>query len=261
MNLLHIFMFLLFAIGILLLMITLSADSKLGTDCTSKDLRTKLRMAIILGTVFLTISLGYAVCVMKKGCKCDFGQRATWKIYTMLAVLMGMGGFLLYLTLGIHSDLKKDGCKVDLGVIPTILMWLSIVQIVLPIMYIAYIVYTGKKPKGTKKKVVEPEDDDDVSELRALAEESTQLVDEKKDLNKDLSKLRIKLGSQKKKARSSKKNDLRTDIATTQAQIAKKQKAIKTIDSQLSNVQSQLSGGESEEESPFGSGFTFPRSR
>jgi len=144
-NLLHIFMFTLLIIGLLLIITTFSAYSKLG-DCTSKGLRSKLRLAIILGTVFFTISIGYIICIKKSGCFCDFGQRSDWKIYSMLITLMGMGGGMLVLAQGIKSDLKSNGCNIDIGKTPDILTWLSIVQIALPAMYIVYIFY--KKRQG-----------------------------------------------------------------------------------------------------------------
>ena len=88
-------MFLLFVIGILLIMVTFSAYSKLGSGCRSKDLRTKLRWAIGIGTTFVTISMGYTICVSREGCSCDFGERANWKIYIMLYIINGYGNIVI----------------------------------------------------------------------------------------------------------------------------------------------------------------------
>lgn len=157
-NLLHLFMFLLFTIGILLLIIAFKAYSKIVNSCTSVSLRTKLRWAIGVGATFVTLSLGYSMCIYKAGNTCQFGQRSDWKIYTMLVVLMGMGVSLVVLANGIKSDLKSQGCDIDLGDIPDLLMGLAIVQIVLPVLYIVYIIKTGI-PSGSKKPIVDEESD------------------------------------------------------------------------------------------------------
>lgn len=140
-NLLHLFMFLLFIIGLLLIIITFSAYSKLGTDCKSQGLRTKLRWAICIGTTFISLSIGYTICISRQDSNCDFGERANWKTYIMLILLMGMGGGLLTLSTGIKKDLS---CNIDLGSTPDILTALSIAQIILPILYIIWILYMNK---------------------------------------------------------------------------------------------------------------------
>lgn len=176
-NLLHLFMFLLFTIGTLLLIIAFNAYSKIGNSCTSGSLRTKLRWAIGVGTTFVTLSFGYATCIVKAGATCQIGQRADWKIYTMLVVLMGMGAGLLVLTTGIKSDLKSPGCTVDLGSTPDLLMGLAIAQIALPAMYIAYIIKTGM-PQGSKPK---PKDDGDESDLsRKMKAESKKTATDRR---------------------------------------------------------------------------------
>jgi hypothetical protein len=60
---------------------------------------------------------------------------------------MFLGGFLLWLTFGIQSDLKKDDCNVDLGVVPTILIVLSFAQIIIPALYIGWILFDKIKDK------------------------------------------------------------------------------------------------------------------
>tara|TARA_B110000908_G_C10121127_1_gene387663 strand:+ start:64 stop:870 length:807 start_codon:yes stop_codon:yes gene_type:complete len=142
-------MFILFAIGLLLIITSFSAYSKLG-QCNNPELQTKLRWAIGVGTTFLTLSIGYSVCITRDSCDCDFGERASWKIYFMLLSLMGMGIALLILALGIKSDLKK--CNVDLGSAPNILTGLAITQIVLPAIYIIGVVYTGKSALGSSSR-------------------------------------------------------------------------------------------------------------
>lgn len=148
MNILHIFMFLLFVIGVLLIITTFMAYSKLDNGCTSIKLRTKLRFAIGIGTACFTLSIGYLLCVTR--CKCSFGKRSNAKIYAMLVTLIGMGSGLLFLSTGIKSDLNVPGCKVDLGYLPDILTGLSISIIVLPVLLIAKLIYSGRSKTKSK---------------------------------------------------------------------------------------------------------------
>ena len=103
-NLLHVFAFILIIVGLLLIITAFTAYSNINEDCTSSTLRDKLRNAIIIGTIFVTISIGYILCVIKRGCKCSFGTKSDWKIYLMLMLLMGMGSGLLSLTLSIKNE-------------------------------------------------------------------------------------------------------------------------------------------------------------
>jgi hypothetical protein len=207
-NLLHLFMFLIFVIGLLLLITAFSAYSKLTVGCTSASLKTKLRLAIGLGTTFVTIAIGYTVCLSKKGSMCQFGQRANWKIYTMLTTLMAMGGGLLVLATGIKSDLASPSCNVDLGVTPDILTGLGIAQIALPALYIVYILYSGL-PKGSEKVEVEEEPESDESltleaESRRTATNTRRLARYNKAISQKSSELdevrdRIEIARERKK--------------------------------------------------------------
>jgi hypothetical protein len=176
MDLLHLFMFLMFIIGILLIITTFSTYSKLQDKCTSSDLRVKLRWAIGLGTTFITLAIGYGICVNKDGCNCYFGKRVNWKIYSLLAMLMTMGGGLLALTIGIKNDLKKDGCDLDIGATTTILMALSIAQIAIPAMYIIYITTN----LSTQSKSDEEVEDADYASLTLEAESRTLAVNKRR---------------------------------------------------------------------------------
>ena len=178
MNLLNLFMFSLFVIGLLLIITAFTADSKLDVTCTSNSLRGKLRWAIGIGTTFVTLAIGYMVCLKKEGCSCDFGERTDWKIYTMLAVLTGMGGGLLVLTIGIKNAVNSDDCHIDLGVVPDVLMALSIAQLVIPTLYIIYIATKGLQ-KGKKKEEEEWEEEDDES-IALEAESRREAIDNRR---------------------------------------------------------------------------------
>lgn len=270
-NLLHVFMFILFVIGLLLIITTFSAYSKLGSDCTSPGLRTKLRWAIGIGTVFFTLSIGYSVCVTRKGCKCDFGERATWKIYAMLIALMGMGGGLLALSTGIKSDLKK--CNVNLGSIPDIITGLAVVQIVLPALYIAWIVYSGR-PLGSKKVTEEVEEESDESlALKAQSERSAintrrlqryNKTIQQKSAQLDAVRDRIEIAREKKKNPSIKDLQEQDRLVLEIAEAQKGKKSVGTTSSagSIGSMSASSSGSSSSSGlggfGGFGGGFTFP---
>ena len=240
MKLLHLFMFFLFVVGLLLIITTFTAYSKLDATCTSDSLRGKLRWAIGIGTTFVTLAIGYMVCLTKEGCKCDFGERSDWKIYTMLAVLMGMGGGLLALTIGIKNDVNSADCHIDLGGVPDILMALSIAQLVIPVLYIIYIAVKGL-PKGkTKKDENEDEEDDDES-LALEAESRREAIDNrrrsryKKSIAKkeeELSSVQDKIEEARSRGKSNPKDKAKRDLLAKQ---------LKEENSELSEIGSSVS--------------------
>ena len=244
MKLLHLFMFFLFVVGLLLIITTFTAYSKLDATCTSDSLRGKLRWAIGIGTTFVTLAIGYMVCLTKEGCKCDFGERSDWKIYTMLAVLMGMGGGLLALTIGIKNDVNSADCHIDLSGVPDILMALSIAQLVIPVLYIIYIAVKGL-PKGKTKKDEnedENEDEEDDDESLALeAESRREAIDNrrrsryKKSIAKkeeELSSVQDKIEESRSRGKSNPKDKAKRDLLVKQ---------LKEENSQLSEIGSSVS--------------------
>ena len=235
MKLLHLFMFFLFVVGLLLIITTFTAYSKLDATCTSDSLRGKLRWAIGIGTTFVTLAIGYMVCLTKEGCKCDFGERSDWKIYTMLTVLMGMGGGLLTLTIGIKNDVNSADCNIDLGGVPDILMALSIAQLVIPVLYIIYIAVKGLPKGNTKKDQNEDEEDDDES-LALKAESRREAIDNrrrsryKKSIAKkeeELSSVLDKIEESRSRGKSNPKDKAKRDLLVKQ---------LKEENSQLSEI-------------------------
>lgn len=242
MKLLHLFMFFLFVVGLLLIITTFTAYSKLDATCTSDSLRGKLRWAIGIGTTFVTLAIGYMVCLTKEGCKCDFGERSDWKIYTMLAVLMGMGGGLLALTIGIKNDVNSADCHIDLGSVPDILMALSIAQLVIPVLYIIYIAVKGlPKGKTTKKKDEEDDEEDDDESMALEAESRREAIDNrrrsryKKSIAKkeeELSYVQDKIEEARSRGKSNPKDKAKRDLLIKQ---------LKEYNSELSEIGSSVS--------------------
>ena len=183
MNLLHLFMLILFVFGILLIITTFSAYSKLSDMCKQETsgLRNKLRWAICLGTAFMTISISYLICINGSGCKCDFGEHSDWKIYSLLLIIVAMGGGMIALSIGIKSDLKKDNCNIDLGGLPDIILGISISLIVLAFIYLVYVAWS-KNPKGTAKQESkeEPEEESFENKLRKAAAKK-EIADSKRE--------------------------------------------------------------------------------
>ena len=244
MALLHLFMLMLFIIGVLLIVVTFGAYGQLDETCTSINLRNKLRWAILTGTVLITMSIGYMICVKSGACDCKFGERSNWKTNTMLVTLMGMGVGLLILTIGIKNDLNKGGCTVDLGTTTDILTGISIAQIVIPLLYIIYIIRKGDKGDKKDKEDHDPEDHDpEDHEIKMLLQTSKQLELDKKNLNEEVLKLNKQLTKQKEKY-SSKKNDTTKDnITTIEYKIKARESKIKDISKKYSKIQSQISSG------------------
>jgi hypothetical protein len=246
-------MFLLFVVGLLLIITTFTAYSKLDATCTSDSLRGKLRWAIGIGTTFVTLAIGYMVCLTKEGCKCDFGERSDWKIYTMLAVLMGMGGGLLALTIGIKNDVNSPDCHIDLGSAPDILMALSITQLVIPALYIIYIAEKGL-PKGKTKKNENDDEEDDYESLALEAESRREAIDNrrrsryKKSIAKkeeELSVVQDKIEEARSRGKSNPKDKAKRDLLVKQ---------LKEENSQLSEIGSSVS----ESDDSISSGSTAP---
>ena len=160
MNILHLFIFFIFVVGILLIILNFNIYSKLTDECNSKDLRTKLRFVIGLGTTFVTIAIGYTICINKSGCDCDF-EKSNWKNYSILVALILLGGGLLALTIEINNDIKSNLCDIDFGIIPDILIGLSIAQIIIPSFYIFYIMYKNKKDNKDQDQDQDEDEDKD----------------------------------------------------------------------------------------------------
>ena len=151
MNTLKLFMALLFIIGTILIITSFDAYGKIKDKCDSEKLRANLRMSVCIGTVMVVISIMFFICTSATGCNCNYNANDGAPFYIILFLLMAMGGFLLYLSISINSELKSDGCDIDIGVFPTILMVISILQIILPISYM-FITNRNKTNKKNKKK-------------------------------------------------------------------------------------------------------------
>ena len=119
-------------------------------------------------------------------------------------MLISIGVGLLILTIGINNDLKTNNCDVDLGIVPKLLIGLSITQIVISFIYIIYsLKYKGKKgnnddDKGNKD---DDKDDDNIAleaKSRTDAVNSMRISRYNKNIsvaNEQLSKLYNKLES------------------------------------------------------------------
>jgi hypothetical protein len=254
---LHFFMFMLFIIGLLLIIISFFAYSKLKSECTSSSLKTKLRIAIAIGSALFAIAIGYFYCINDSHCQCSFdlGDRLKINIMVGFSLLAGVG--LLILTLGIKTELKNPNCTVDLGILPTMLIVLSAVQIVGSVGYIIRMVGKGFPPK--QPKIVEQEDSDDTIEINALARKTASEQRLTKKLNAQLLTKQADLSHVKESilaAKYSNKNPSKQDLeqhSKLSQEIGKINDDMSGIKNESSVSTSSVSGGSSVSGLDFGS--------
>lgn len=164
------FMLLILVSGIGLIGLSFDAYSKLSENknidnCVTDSIKNKLRLSISIGTVLVSIFIGYFLCVFRKDCKCNFGDNSTVKMYVLMFILTVLGISMFILSSSINKDLNSGKCKISLGNFESVIKWISLVQIILPIIYviISYNILKSKNNKAQKlmKDKIDKEDDID----------------------------------------------------------------------------------------------------
>ena len=223
-------MFLLFIIGFLLVFLSFYSFSKIEEKCVTPSLRTKLKIALGIGSTLISLGLGFFICINNSNCKCSFSNNIQKsEIYGLLvfSIISGIG--LLILTLGINSDLKDPNCNVDLGVLPLLLGGIAFLQLLFSIIYIIYIIKSpnwGTFTQGKKKQVSDEQvSDKQVSDEQVSDEERSALYEAEKEasitvqkriLNTQIKEKELDLTKTKEsilRARHSKKDPKQSDIA------------------------------------------------
>lgn len=148
MNYLYVFIGILFIIGLLLVTMSFYAYSKLGVQCVSDSLKTKLRIAIVIGSALLALAAGFYICIRHASCVCPSLGESTNEMYFMTGFSLISGIILMILTFGINSDLKDPSCNVDLGMFPWFLGGIATIQIVLSVVYIIYTIRQNVEVKN-----------------------------------------------------------------------------------------------------------------
>ena len=233
MSYLHFFMFLLFFIGILLVVLSFFAYSKLGDTCKSSSLKTKLNMGIGIGSTLLALSIGFFICVNR--CECAFNDDLDqWKIYSLVAFSLASGIGLLALTFGIKSDLDKPGCKVDLGSLVWLLGIIAILLLLFSIVYIV-VIFKGLKPSIPKKEIEKEIVDEAIGDEEIGDEEKSAQYDAEKEASKQIQRRILNNQIKEKELALTKTNEV--ILKTRQAKkdpkgedLAKVQKLKKEID-------------------------------
>ena len=174
---LHVLMGFLFFMGILLNILSFYAYSKLTTKCTYGNLKVNLRIAICIGSFFMASSLAFFICTGR--CDCDINSK-NWPIYVLLSFMLIIGIYLSVLTANIKSELEK--CQEDIGSLPTILFWVSIIQIVAIVS--GYGIYIYNKKKSDKKDDGKDDGKDDEKSDQFLTPE--ELKSDSDGANKEL---------------------------------------------------------------------------
>ena len=152
---LNMFMIFLFMIGLLLTILSFHTYNKL-TNCFSATLRSDLRSSIVIGSILMGLAIGFLAC--KKKCDCNFSKKSSWQMYAILVSLIILGIYVSILSKNIKDETTK--CNIDLGIIPHLLYWISVIQAVIPSLYLAYLAYDMNKDKikkFTNKSVKSPD--------------------------------------------------------------------------------------------------------
>lgn len=193
MSFLHFFMILMFLIGLLLIILSFFAYSKIGYECkkTSSSLKTKLRVALGIGSTLLCLAIGFFICVTKSKCKCTFDNEfGKGKIYGLIGFCLMSGIGLLVLTFGIKSDLNEPDCKVDLGIIPWILGSIAIIQLLFSIVYITIHIknYQSKEGKEGKEGKEDKEEESTPQKDELSHSEQSSKYDSEKEASEQIQK-------------------------------------------------------------------------
>lgn len=244
-NLLNILMIFNFIIGILLLIISFYIYSELTENCSSEDIRDKLKISIIIASVLISISVGYGLCVKRNACDCNFGKTSNAKINTILLFLIALGSTLLWLNYGIKNDLNKPGCNISVGSLPDILIVICFVQVIVPGLYLIALITKlyddsdGKSDKSGEDEEGE-EDEEDEEDEKGRVELKENLRKRERLIKKDLSKTRTELSKSREKveALKRKKKKPSSDLV---AKIIKLQKTESSIKDSLQSIRSELS--------------------
>lgn len=103
--------------------------NKLKDSCASKQMKNKLRWAVIIGTLFVVVTSTYGVSIVMDECRCDFlPQKQSANI--IVSMMMLCGAILTWL----YNDLRKlvKKCDPNIGVIPDVIFVTSIILVVFP---------------------------------------------------------------------------------------------------------------------------------
>ena len=244
-TLLHIFIMIMFVVGVTLAYTTFSAYSKLQATCASARLRLNLRIAMIIAAMFITVSMGYVACSSASSCRCSFGDSAGTKLYVLLALVMGMGIYLIILAGQVSDDMKI--CAVAVGPITDVLMGFGIAMSVIPLLYLSALHYSNKGVLGSSN-IDDEEDSDEVVMMKRMAEEQTQLNKTRASVAKNLAALKVKeatavseVSSYESRGKKAPDNKM-AQVTLLKAQVSRRTSDIAKLDSEISSKSSMLEG-------------------
>jgi hypothetical protein len=152
--------FVLFVTGIIMLIISFSALSKLKETCTSKSLRTYLRVSVAFGTTMVAVFLGYIACITH--CECNFTQFSLNKRMVVLGLLFVLGIPMIIIATNIKKEIENKKCDTDLNNLPDVLLGISISWLVLPALCLGYTIWKGHKAVFPRSKVAKEEKDGNI---------------------------------------------------------------------------------------------------
>jgi hypothetical protein len=256
MSYLHFFMILLFFIGMLLVIMSFFAYSKIKDTCKSEGLKSKLNIGIGIGSALMAMSIGFFICVNR--CKCTFNDNLDqWKINGLVSFSLLSGIGLLALTFGIKSDLDNPECNVDLGAIVWLLGLIASIQLVCSVIYIVIIIKkhvpdTVIKVNSVDKKNLKEEIGDEEKSAQYDAENEASRLVQRRMLTTQIKEKELALTKTNEiilKTRHSKKDPKAEDLT-------KVQKLKKDIDSSKRELQELNSSSQSSLSSGLGSSLS-----
>jgi glucan phosphoethanolaminetransferase (alkaline phosphatase superfamily) len=150
MKLLNLLVLLMSVIGITLVITTFYIYSNIPENCDIKSIRSQLQLIIAAGVTLSTISIGYFICIIGNTCDCDFGERTDWKMIGIMAILLSLGVAILIINSSVQAKLQE--CNVKLPYSNTIMIVLSILQIVLAFSVATYSIVRN----DTQKTYIKP---------------------------------------------------------------------------------------------------------
>lgn len=253
---LNIFMFVTFCVGLLLLISSFSAFSKIKALCTSGRLLTLLRLETGLGSAFVSIALGYMICIRR--CNCNFGDLTDMKMIVLLSLTFIMGLLITVISFMIWKELKN--CKVNLGWMSWAPIALGLAEVLTVIVYTVYRIKSKRKKdeeKDEEKGEEKEKDEEDVDETmsdhdRNIHELSTKQHWQQESLRSEKSRLLdteeklYNLNQQIGDKKGSKTQQIKKTALT--AAIARQKKKIKKITAKIEQLNKELEGEETDEE-------------
>jgi len=139
----HLFTLFLFIIGMLLIVFHFDIENHTRSTCDSDSLRKANKGLLIIGTIFVSLSIAYTICQSKCNCNTtDFSHEMyVGFIFILSGVLVGLSSTIM-------SQVKNNCAKSTSS--PSVILGISITSLVLTAIYLG-MPYFNMSDFGIKK--------------------------------------------------------------------------------------------------------------